>query len=115
LAAEVRKTFRLDREEEMRRHKHEKRQKFFFSFFSMPLLISPTLPFFSGFINENCWRKMKQQKGSEREDVAREREKEEMGKKPTDNKQHNSDLKGDFQASLRGEMQKKRAKSMFFE
>jgi hypothetical protein len=88
--------------EEMRRYKHEKRQKaLFFD------------AFFSSFINENCWEKSEASKRKgERRRRGSERPKEEI-KKPTDNKQHNSDLKGDFQASLRGEMQKKSQKHVF--
>jgi hypothetical protein len=96
-------------------------RSFFFVFLFFPSL-NITFAFYSIFINENCWKKKNLNKVKSVESRKQNiegafGEKEEIRKKPTDNKQHNSDLKGDFQSShglieCRGEM-KKRAKGMF--
>lgn len=59
-----------------------------------------------------------QKKSCSRSRIGQKTPREERNKKPTDNKQHNSDLKGDFQADSHGnlsraeENEKKRPKGM---
>lgn len=86
-------------------------------FFLLTFFFNITLAFYSTFINEICWEQKDEDRILKERKRWSERSSKGRNKKPTDNKQHNFDLKGDFQSSkcieTREKMKRKEPKACF--